>query len=326
MTSDIRRWPLRAAVFGAVLSVAIPASAEPYPTRTVRVVFGLTAGSSSDVMARIVAEKLGDKWGNAVIIDNRPGAGGNIAADVVAKSAPDGYTLLLSNVSIAIAPSFYRKLNYDPLNDLVPVTELAIAPHVMCINPALPINSVKDLIAIAKAKPGELMYSSAGLGQTDHMATQLFEQMAGIRMTHIPYRGGPPALQAVMSGEVALDFPGVAAALPFMTSGKIRCLAVSTMTRSSAVPDLPTLDEEGIEGYEHSLWNGIFAPSGTPPAIIAKLSADFAEVLRSPDVVKRLATLGIEPVGNSPEEFSRFFRAEVAKWAQVIKTTGITAD
>ena len=280
MTSDIRRWPLRAAVFGAVLSVAIPASAETYPTRTVRVVFGLTAGSSSDVMARIVAEKLGDKWGNAVIIDNRPGAGGNIAADVVAKSAPDGYTLLLSNVSIAIAPSFYRKLNYDPLNDLVPVTELAIAPHVMCINPALPINSVKDLIAIAKAKPGELMYSSAGLGQTDHMATQLFEQMAGIRMTHIPYRGGPPALQAVMSGEVALDFPGVAAALPFITSGKIRCLAVSTMTRSSTVPDLPTLDEEGIEGYEHSLWNGIFAPSGTPPAIIAKLSADFAEVLR----------------------------------------------
>jgi tripartite-type tricarboxylate transporter receptor subunit TctC len=277
-------------------------------------------------MARIVAEKLSEKWGTGVIIDNRPGAGGNLAADLVAKSTPDGYTILLSNVSIAIAPSFYRKLNYDPLNDLIPVTRLAVTPHVLCVNPELPIKSVKDLISMAKAKPGELMYSSAGVGQTDHMATLLLEQMAGIRMRHIPYKGGPPALQAVLSGEVALDFPGVAAALPLMTSGKIRCVAVSTKTRSSAVPDLPTLDEEGIKGYEHSLWNGLFAPAGTPQAIIARLSQDFAEVLRRPDVVQRLGALGIEAAGSTPEEFSQFFRAEVAKWGKVIKTTGISTD
>jgi tripartite-type tricarboxylate transporter receptor subunit TctC len=322
----IGRSALCAALFGALSIPAVPANAQSYPTRTVRVVFGLSAGSSSDVMARIVADKLGEKWGEAVIIDNRPGAGGNIAADVVTKSTPDGYTLLLSNVSIAIAPSFYHKLNYDPVKDLVPVTELAVAPHVLCVNPALPINSVKDLIATARAKPGELMYSSAGIGQTDQMATELFEQMAGIRMTHVPYKGGPQALQAVMAGEVALDFPGIAAALPFMKAGKVRCLAVSTRKRSPILPDLPTLDEEGIKGYEHSLWNGIFAPAGTPPAIVTKLSVDFGEVLRRLDIIERLAALGIEPLGSSPEEFNRFFRAELEKWAIVIKTTGITSE
>jgi tripartite-type tricarboxylate transporter receptor subunit TctC len=323
MTSAIRRWALCAAVFGAV---ATAADAQSYPTSTVRVVFGLSAGSSSDVMARIVAEKLGEKWGRGVIIDNRPGAGGNIAADMVAKSAPDGYTLLLSNVAIAIAPSYYPKLNYDPVHDFIPVAELARAPHVLCVNAALSINSVADLIAAAKAQPGELMYASAGVGQTDHMATELFAQMAGIRMTHIPYKGGPQALQAVLAGEVALDFPGIAAALPFMKDGKVRCLAVSTSKRSPIAPDLPTLDQAGIKGYEHSLWNGIFAPVGTPAAIVQKLSADFAEVLRRPDLVERLAGLGIEPVGSNPEEFNRFFRAEVEKWAKVIKATGIASS
>jgi tripartite-type tricarboxylate transporter receptor subunit TctC len=325
MIGRIIRRALCVVAFAALAAPAVHADA-PYPTRTVRVVFGLSAGSSSDVMARIVAEKLGQKWGKPVIIENRPGAGGNIAADVVAKSAPDGYTLLLSNVSIAIAPSYYRNLNYDPVKDLIPVSELAIAPHVLCVNAALPIKSVKDLIAAAKAKPGELMYSSAGMGQTDQMATELFAQMAGIQMTHIPYKGGPQALQAVMAGEVALDFPGIAAALPMMQSGKIRCLAVSTSKRSHLFPDLPTLDEAGIKGYEHSLWNGIFAPTGTPSDIVAKVSADFAEVLRNPEIVERLAALGIEPVGSSPDAFNNFFRAEVAKWAAVIKTTGITAD
>lgn len=315
MTSALGKWALCATLLGVASTVSFSAIAQPYPTRTVRVVFGLSAGSSSDVMARIVADKLDQKWRQGVIIDNRPGAAGNLAADVVAKSAPDGYTLLLSNNSIAIAPSFYRNLNYDPLKDLVPVTELALAPHVLCVNPALPIKSVKDLIAMAKAKPGSLMYSSAGVGQTDQMATELFAEMAGIHMTHVPYKGGPPALQAVMAGEVALDFPGVAAALPFMKSGKIRCLAVSTSKRSPVVPDLPTLEEEGIQGYEHSLWNGIFVPAETPPAILEEVSAGFSAAVKSPDVVKRLAELGFEPVGSNPEEFKRFFGTEVAKWA-----------
>ena len=276
-------------------------------------------------MARVVADKLGQKWGQSVIIDNRPGAAGNIAADVVAKSTPDGYTLLLSNNSIAIAPSFYKTLNYDPLKDLIPVTELAMAPHVLCVNAELPIRSVKDLVAMAKAEPGKIMYSSAGVGQTDHMATALFAEMAGISLTHVPYKGGPPALQGVMSGEVALDFPGVAAALPFLKSGKIRCLAVSTSKRSPVVPELPTLNEEGIEGYEHSLWSGIFAPAGTPPDILTKISTGFAEALKNPDVVKRLDDLGFETVGSEPEKFKKYFSAEVAKWATVIEKTGIHA-
>jgi tripartite-type tricarboxylate transporter receptor subunit TctC len=323
----IARWLLCVtAVIGLMQVAAVASGAQPYPTATVRMVFGLSPGSSSDVMARILAERVSEKWGKPVVIENRPGAGGNIAADVVSKSTPDGHTLLLTNVSIAIAPSFYRKLNYDPVKDLVAVTGLGIAPHVLCVNPALPIKSVRDLIAAAKAKPGELMFSSAGVGQTDHMATELFAQMAGIRMTHIPYKGGPPALQAVMTGEVTLDFPGVAAALPFMRSGMVRCLAVTTKTRSSVVPDLPTLQEEGIQGYEHSLWNGIFAPTGTPPEIIAKVSADFAEVLKRPDIIERLAGLGIDSLGNNPKEFNTFFQAEVTKWATVIKTIGIAAD
>lgn len=325
MRNAIARWALCAVVFSLVVTLPVPSSAQTYPTRTVRIVFGLSPGSSSDVMARVVADKLGQKWGQTVIIDNRPGAAGNIAADVVAKSAPDGYTLLLSNNSIAIAPSFYKTLNYDPLKDLIPVTELAMAPHVLCVNPQLPIKSVKDLIAMAKANPGKMMYSSAGIGQTDQMATALFAEMAGINLTHVPYKGGPPALQAVMSGEVALDFPGVAAALPFLKSGKIRCLAVSTSKRSPVVPELPTLNEAGIKGYEHSLWSGIFAPAGTSPDILAKISTGFAEALKNPDVVKRLADLGFEPVGSGPEAFKRYFRTEVAKWATVIKKTGIHA-
>lgn len=326
MRTAIDRRALCAAAVSLAATVGFSASAQTYPTKTVRILFGLSAGSSSDVMARIVANKLSQQWGQSVIIDNRPGAAGNIAADFVAKSAPDGYTLLLSNNSIAIAPSFYKKLNYDPLKDLVPVTELAMTPHVLCVNPTLPIRSVKDLIAMAKAKPDALMYSSAGIGQTDHMATALFAEMAGIRMTHVPYKGGPPALQGVMNGEVALDFPGVAAALPFMKSGNIRCLAVSTNMRSRIVSDLPTLNEEGVKGYEHSLWNGIFVPSGTQPDILTKISAGFAEALKDPDVTKRLADLGIEPVGSSPKEFEEHFRAEVEKWATVIERTGIRAQ
>lgn len=321
---------MRSIIYAALFSILGTApsavSAQSYPEKPVRLVFGLTVGSSSDIMARIVAQKLTEKWGQSAIVDNRPGAGGNIAAAAVVKSEPDGYTLLLSNVSIAIAPSYYRKLNYDPVNDLVPVTQVSSVPHILCVNPSLPVNSVKELIALAKSKPGELMFSSAGIGQTDHMATELFSQMAGIKMTHVPYKGGPQALNAVMTGEVALDFPGVAVAMAPLKAGKVRCLAVSTTKRSSALPDIPTLHEAGVEGYEHSLWNGVFAPVGTPDSVITKVSEDFALALKMPDVRERFTQLGIEGVGSAPGEFSKFFKAEVAKWANVIKATGIKGD
>lgn len=314
----------------ALLAIALvapgAAQAQTYPDKPVRLVFGLTVGSSSDVTMRIIAQKLTEMWGQPALIDNRPGAGGNIAADLVAKAAPDGYTLLLSNVSIAIAPSYYKKLQYDPVNDLVPVTQVTSVPHIVCVNPALPVRTVEDLIVYAKSKPDEVMFSSAGIGQTDHMATELFAHMSGIKLRHIPYKGGPQALNAVMTGEVALDFPGVPVALPLIKAGKVRCIAVTTATRSVAVPNVPTLAESGVPGYEHSLWNGVFAPVGTPPAIIAKVSEDIALVLKIPDVRERLARLSVEPVGSTPAQFSAFFKAEVAKWMNVIKATGIRGD
>lgn len=315
-----------AGLFAALVSAAASVQAQTYPTKTVRLVFGLSAGSSSDTMARIVAEKLRDKWGQSVIVDNRPGAGGNIAADEVAKANPDGYTLLLSNNSIAIAPSFYRKLNYDPMKDLVPVTQVSSVPHILCVNPSLGVSSVKDVVTLAKSKPSELNFSSAGLGQTDHMAMELFAEMTGISMTHIPYKGGPPALMAVVAGDVAMDFPGLTVAMPLMKSGKIRCLAVSTSKRSETVPTVPTMHEEGVAGYDHTLWNGVFAPAGTPPAVIAKIAEGFAEVLRAPELKKRFTELGIEPIGTGPREFHDYFRLEVAKWAKVTRAKGIHAD
>ena len=318
---------LRAGLIGIALALAAGfACAQSYPDKPVRMIFGLTVGSSSDITMRIIAQKLTEKWGQPVLVDNRPGAGGNIAAEMVVKAPPDGYTLLLSNVSIAIAPAYYRKLSYNPLTELVPVSHVTSLPHIACVNPSLPVNSVQDLIALAKSKPDELMFSSAGLGQTDHMATELFAQMAGIKMRHIPYKGGPQALTAVATGEVALDFPGLPAALPFLKSGKVRCLALTTAKRSAAVPDIPTLAESGLTGYEHSLWNGVFAPVGTPPAILAKVSEDIAAVLKLPDVQERFAQLSIESVGSTPAHFDAFFKAEVAKWVDVIKTTGIRGD
>jgi tripartite-type tricarboxylate transporter receptor subunit TctC len=318
--------PVVVALLAVLLAAASPAVAQDYPARTVRLIFGLSAGSSSDTMIRIVAEKLRQKWGQSVIVENRPGAGGNIAADEVANAAPDGYTLLLSNNSIAIAPSFYKNLNYDPMKDLVPVTQVSSVPHILCVTPSLKVNSVRDVVALAKAEPSKLNFSSAGMGQTDHMAMQLFADLTGIRMTHIPYKGGPPALFAVVSGEVAMDFPGLTVAMPLMKAGKIRCLAVSTNKRSEAVPNMPTMDEEGVKGYDHTLWNGVFAPAGTPQPIIAKIAEGFAGVLRTPEMKKRLAELGAEPIGTSPAEFNNYFLAEVKKWAKVTKATGIAAN
>jgi tripartite-type tricarboxylate transporter receptor subunit TctC len=322
-----RRSSTLAFIAGLVASLALSGgaiAADSYPSRAVHLVFGLSAGSSSDTMIRIVAQKLSERWKQPVIVDNRPGAGGNIAAEEVSHAPADGYTLLLSNNSIAIAPSFYKHLNYDPLRDLIPITQVSSVPHILCVNPSMPVKTVQDIVNLAKAKPTQINFSSAGVGQTDHMAMELFAEMTGIRMTHIPYKGGPPALYAVVSGDVSMDFPGLTVAMPLMKSGKIKCLAVSTSTRSPTMPDVPTMQEEGVKGYNHTLWNGVFAPAGTPQAIIDRVAAGFAEVLASPDVKARLATLGAEPIGTSPAQFEKDFHAEVAKWAQLIKATGIS--
>jgi tripartite-type tricarboxylate transporter receptor subunit TctC len=318
------RWRVALVLLAAAAGSSVVA--QGYPVKPVRVVIGFAAGSSSDVTMRILGPKLTEIWGQSVVVDNRPGAGGNIAAEFVANAPPDGYTLLFPSASIAIAQSYYRKLPYNALQDFAPVTLASAMPNLLCVNPSLPVKSVQELIALAKSRPGEVMYSSSGTGSSDHMATELFSYMSGIRMTHIPYKGGPQALSDVISGEIAMIITGLPAALPQVKAGKVRAVAVTTAKRTAVAPEIPTVAEAGVAGYEHTLWNGMFAPVRTPAALVTKVSEDLARAVRLPDVKERFAALGIEPVGNSPQQFDRFFRAEVEKWAKVVKATGIQGD
>lgn len=317
---------LRVSLIALALATAGAANAQPYPGKPVRFIIGLTAGSSNDITLRIIGQKLTELWGQNVIVDNRPGAGGNIAADLVAKATPDGYTLQFGNVSIAIAHSYYRKLPYNALIDLAPVSLVSSFPQIASVNPSLPVRSIKELIALARSRPGEVLFSSVGSGQADHMAGELFAYMAGVKMTHVPYKGGPQALGAVISGEVALGFQGLPVAIPQIRTGKVRALAVTTAKRTPALPEVPTVAESGVPGYEHSIWAGVFAPAGTPQSIIAKVSEDIARVLKLADVQNRLAQLDVEIVGSTPAQFDAFFNAEVAKWAKLLKATGIRGD
>ena len=302
------------------------AGAQGYPAKPVRVVVGFAPGSSSDVTMRILGPKLTELWGQSVIVDNRPGAGGNIAAEFVANAPPDGYTLLFPSASIAIAQSYYRKLQYNAVNDLAPVALASSMPNLLCVNPSLPVKSVRELIELAKSRPGEILYSSSGTGSSDHMATELFSYMTGVKMVHVPYKGGPQALSDVIAGQVVMIITGLPAALPQVRAGKVRAIGVTTAKRTPVVPEIPTVAEAGVPGYEHTLWNAMFAPVKTPAAVVSKISEDLARVVRLPDVQERFNTLGIEPVGSSPQQFDRFFRAEVEKWAKVVKATGIQAD
>lgn len=320
------RSALRVSLIALALATTGAANAQPYPGKPVRFIIGLTAGSSNDITLRIIGQKLTELWGQNVIVDNRPGAGGNIAADLVAKATPDGYTLQFGNVSIAIAHSYYRKLPYNALTDLAPVSLVSSFPQIASVNPSLPVRSIKELIALARSRPGEVLFSSVGSGQADHMAGELFAYMAGVKMTHVPYKGGPQALGAVISGEVALGFQGLPVAIPQIRAGKVRALAVTTAKRTPALPEVPTVAESGVPGYEHSIWAGVFAPAGTPQSIIAKVSEDIARVLKLADVQNRLAQLDVEIVGSTPAQFDAFFNAEVAKWAKLLKATGIRGD
>ena len=316
----------RSCGYAALALISGAAAAQSYPVKPVRVVVGFAAGSSSDVTMRILGPRLTEIWGQSVVVDNRPGAGGNIAAEFVANAPADGYTILFPSASIAIAQSYYRKLQYNAVNDLAPIALASSMPNLLCISPALPVKSVKELIALAKSRPGDILYSSSGTGSSDHMATELFSHLTGIRMTHIPYKGGPQALSDVISGEIAMIITGLPPTLPQVKAGKVRALAVTTTKRTPSLPEIPTVAEAGVAGYEHTLWNGMFAPVKTPAAIVTKVSEDLARVMRLPEVQERFAALGIEPVGNSPQQFDRFFRAEVEKWAKVVKATGIQGD
>jgi tripartite-type tricarboxylate transporter receptor subunit TctC len=276
-------------------------------------------GGGTDVLARALSDKLAESLGVSVVIDNRPGAGGTLGTAVVARATPDGYTFLLTSASYVFNPSLYKDLPYDPLKDFKPITMLASNPHVLVVHPSMPVKNVRELIALARKRPGEIHFSSGGVGSNIHLTTELFAYMAKIKLAHVPYKGGGPAMTAVASGEVHMMLPALQPALPFMSSGRMRALAVTSKERLPAFPDLPTIHEGGVPGYDKSAWYALFAPAGVPDPIITHVYQAVIKVLKNPDIVKRLAADAAVAVGNTPAEFSAFVRSEIAEWAKLIR-------
>jgi len=301
------------------------AIAQKYPAKSVRIVVGFQPGGATDIAARAIALKLNDALGGSFIVDNRSGAAGNIAAEIVAKANPDGYTMLMANSTIAI-PSLFVKLAYDVRKDFAPLSLIAIGPSVLVVHPSLAVHDVKGLIALAKAKPKQLSFGSGGLGNVTHLAMELFAAMAGIDMVHVPYKGGAPSVIGLVSGEVHLLFSSIPAALPQINAGRMKAIGVSISQRSSALPDVPTIHEAGLSGYYAASWYGLLLPTGVPQSTIATLSREIVTIMRAPDIKERMLSQGFEPVGNDPEGFARFIREELPRWEKVVKAAGITAQ
>ncbi len=320
--------PLLACGLGIATAAMAPhvALAQAFPMKPVRLIIGFPAGSSSDVVGRLVAQKLGEGLGQTVVFENRPGAGANIAAEVVAKSPPDGYTLLYANTGIAVAVSAYAKLGYDVLRDLVPVGQAAAGPHLLLVNPALPVQSVKDLIALAKSKPRGYNVASSGSGNSDHFAYELFRSITGAEMVHVPYKGGGQATVDVISGQIAAYFSGMAGGLPHVRAGRVKGLAVTTAQRSQIAPDIPTMIEAGVPGYEHVLWNAVFAPVATPREVVARLDAELVKAVNAPDVRERFAALGVEPASKTSEQMAVYLKSEIDKYGRIVRAIGLKID
>jgi tripartite-type tricarboxylate transporter receptor subunit TctC len=298
-----------------------------YPTKPVRLVVPFPPGGTTDILARAAAQKLTEAWGQQVIVDNRPGAGGNIGAELVAHAPPDGYTLLMGTVGThAINASLYSKLPYDHIKDFAPIVLIAGVPNVLEINPSLPVTNVQELIAYAKANPGKLNFASSGNGTSIHLSGELFKSLTGVSMTHVPYKGSALALTDLVGGQVQLMFDNLPSSLQFIKAGKLKALAVTSTTRAAALPDVPTMVEAGVPGYEASAWFGILAPAGTPRDVVMRTNAEIVKWLASPDAREKLASQGAIAAGGSPEDFARHIAAETAKWAKVVKESGAKVD
>ena len=293
-----------------------------YPAKPIRLVLPFPPGGSTDIVARLVGQKLAESWGQPVLVDNRPGGGGNVAAEAVARAAPDGYALFQANVANAIGATLYPKLNYDLIASFAPVIQLASTPYVLLAHPAVPARTTGELLALAKARPGKLNYASAGSGSATHLSGELLKTMSGADIAHIPYKGTGPALTALLSGEVDLYFATVPAALPLVNANKLRALGVTSARRSPLMPTVPTIAEAGLRGYETSTWHGILAPATTPHEIVVKLNAEIARILTTPEVREKLLGQGLDPVGGTPEQFGAYLKTEIAKWARVVKASG----
>ncbi|MBC8118889.1 MAG: tripartite tricarboxylate transporter substrate binding protein [Burkholderiaceae bacterium] len=301
-------------------------AADPYPTKPVKIIFGFPAASATDVIARAIGQKLSDKWGQPVVIDNRPGAGGNLGSEIAAKQPADGYTIFFGTVANAISASYYSKLNYDYLKDFIPITLVATTPLVLVANNNVPVKSVKELIAYAKANPGTINFGSGGVGTSNHLAGEMFKKNTGTDLAHVAYKGTPAAYTDLMAGRVQLMFDNIVAVMPHIKSGALRPIAVTSATRSPSLPEVPTVAEAGIPGFEAVSWIGALVPAGTPKEIVDKIYTDLVAVLRTPEIKERLGQSGAVVVGNTQEQFAAWNKNEIAKWAQAVKDSGAKGE
>jgi tripartite-type tricarboxylate transporter receptor subunit TctC len=308
------------------LAQALPVSAQTYPAKPVRIVIGFAAGGGADILARTVGPKLGEVLGQSIVIDNRPGAAGHIANEHVAKSAPDGYTLLMGSPGLVTYRSLYVKQTYDPERDLAPVSLVGVVPNLLVLHPSVPAHTVKQLIELARAKPGRFNYASPGVGTSLHLAAELFKALAKVEITQIVYKGGAPAVADLMGGHVDLMFDVLPSSLPHVKSGRLKAIGITIAHRSTLLPEVPTIAESGLPGYQAVTWNGLLAPAATPRDIGEKLAAELAQVLRTPDMKARFAAIGTETASNTPEQFRTFLREETVKWSKVIKDAGIKLE
>jgi tripartite-type tricarboxylate transporter receptor subunit TctC len=307
-----------------VLALAGASHAQTFPSKPLRMIVPFPAGGGSDTMGRVIGQKLSERLGHAVVVENRPGAGGSIGAEVVAKAAPDGHTILLGSTSeLAQYPNVNPKIPYDPLRDFAPITLVGTVPLVLIVHPSLPSRSVKELVALTTARAGEVNFSSAGNGSTTHLAVELFVLITGARMTHVPYKGSPQAVTDLVAGNVQVGIPTMPAALPFIKSGRVKALGVSSAKRTSVLPEVPTLQEAGVRGYETDLWTGILAPAGTPPPVLSRLHAEIVYATGLPEVKEALGRQGAAPASGTPQEFSAYLKTELAKWARVVKEANV---
>jgi tripartite-type tricarboxylate transporter receptor subunit TctC len=329
MTGLTRRVLAAPALIAATLAAllqALPALAQEYPSRSIRMVLPFPAGGGSDVVARIIAQKYSQQLGQQVLVDNRAGASGNIAAEIVAKAPGDGYTLLFANSSLSISPAIFKKLGFDPVKDLTAVSMASSYPFALVAHPALPVKSVKDLVALAKTRPDALDYSSAGTGTMSHMAMELLRVSTGTRINHLPYKGAAPAAVALLTGESQVAFVVMPVAAPQVNAGRLRGLGVADRVRSPVMPNVPTIEEQGFKGLVALQWNGLFVPAKTPATIQDRLYREWVLALKSPEVIQRIRAEGAEPSGNTPAEFNAFYRSEAAKWAEVAQKSGTKVD
>ena len=321
------RHPASAALAAAFALLAATAAAQPFPTKPVRMIVGFAPGGGTDFVARVLGQRLGEIWGQQVLVENRAGASGTIGADFVARAPADGHTLLMGHVnSHAIAPNVFRRMPYDPLKDFQMVTYVGYVPNVLTLHPSLPVKSVKDLIALARARPGQLTFASSGTGSTQHLAGEMFMNLTGVKMVHVPYKGSGQAIQDLVGGHVSLNFDTMPPVLDHIRHGRLRALAVTTPRRAEQLPEVPTLEELGLKGFEMTNWYGVMAPAGTPRTIVSALSTEINRVLKEPGIREKLQSVGTDIGGGSPEDFEALLKSDLAKYARLVKAAGVQVD